>query len=828
MSDEKYTGYVKNALCIMVAFLGAYGTSMSFVSCFSFGKEDSFYFFPILLTVLICSGFIVDKIWKKELLAIIAGIIGFMVIKFNKIAGSFVTVANIVIADVNKSYNMGFSPIGYPEFVEEYIECELVLLLLVVVISVLICVFVMGYASVVGSMLVSVPFTVFGIFFDLFPKLNFMVMAALFWIVSVVLVISGHKGRMRPKATMFNAVTVSVMVGVIVLLSQIYMPESGYNKGEVVEEFKAKINEGVVKAQEIINKLAQSEIFDVKLPQIEGFGDIANGGGVGHGKFGNKESIVFSGSKVLEVKMPLLNENLYLRAVVYNDYTGNSWANDFTAYNERFGDKYVNTVNWPANITCSTLANIRNDLYSIYGVSGREFFEDTNNYNVSVTNISEKGYSFSPYGAYLDVGWEIEGDGLPKVTDTVASAFSVCSAKDAGAFINKYDHNKVIEYMMSNPGAVRDVTGLSTLYDLIITEREYGQFVMEEYTKVPTNLQDVLLEYAPEKVAGDYDSIMTFAQSVKNLFNSEFRYTLSPGKVPAGEDGIRYFLEESRQGYCVYFATAATLMFRQAGIPARYVEGYVVTPDMARINKKEPGELMWYLGDATFSQEIDYVTVTVPDNKAHAWTEVYIEGYGWIPVEVTPGYSSSVQPQTSTEDESEEETATKKEEPTTAESEDEPQVNSIEINWKKFIKKLAVICTIIVAAALIFFGANMWYKAGRARLEMIFKGGDITSKKRAVLAWWYINTVMRARRMPVPDNISYEAKIRFLCENTEFFSKNDFSGTIEYILKAYYGNEDLTNEELNCIGEMAADFRKVTYEELTDVQKFYFKYIRRL
>ncbi len=820
---------IKNALCVLFAFLGAYGTSMSFVSCFSFGKENSFYLFPILLTVLICSGFLVDKIFRKEMLAIAVGLIGYIVIKFKDIVGSFVTAANLVIDDVNRSYNMGFSRIGYPDFVEEYIERELVLVLLVVVISVLISFFVMGYANVVGSMLVSVPFTVFGIFFDLFPKLSFLVMAALFWIVSVVLMISGHKGRQRPKAAMFNALTVSVMVGFSVLLSQIYMPESSYNKAAAMEEIKTRINEGIVKAQEAVNKLAESEIFDVELPQIEGFGDVSNGGGVGHGKFGNKDSIVFSGSKVLEVKMPLIDENLYLRAVVYNDYTGNSWGNDFAAYNERFGDKYVNTVNWPANLTCSTVANIRNDLYGIYGVGGREFFEDTNNYNVQVTNISEKGYSFAPYGAYFDESWDIEGDGLPKAGDVVSSNFSVCSAKDVGEFLKVYDHNKVIEYMMNNPGAVRDVKGLSTLYDLVTTEQEYAHFVKKEYTNVPSELSNVLLKYAPEEVPGDYDSIMSFVQDVRNLFNSEFAYTLSPGKVPAGQDGVRYFLEESKKGYCVYFASAATLMFRQAGIPARYVEGYVVTPDMARINRKEPGEIMWYLGDEAFSQEITYVTVTVPDNKAHAWVEVYIDGYGWVPVEVTPGYTLAVQAESKADDEAEEETTTREEETTTkADSEDKPEEKNIKIDWEELQKKFVIICGIIALAAVFVFGANKWYQAGRERLKLIIEGGNISGKKRAALCWWYINAIMKFLRKPIPENISYEAKIHFLRENTEFFSKSDFNGTIEYILKAYYGNEDLTNEELTSIGEMAVGFRTATYEELSDVQKFCFKYIRRL
>ena len=74
---------------------------------------------------------------------------------------------------------------------------------------------------------------------------------------------------------------------------------------------------------------------------------------------------------------------------------------------------------------------------------------------------------------------------------------------------------------------------------------------------------------------------------------------------------MEFFLLESRQGYCVHFATAATALLRAMGIPARYAEGYAVPA----------GEEGW---------------VDVPDFNAHAWVEVYFGGAGWIPFEVTP------------------------------------------------------------------------------------------------------------------------------------------------------------------------------------------------
>ena len=75
----------------------------------------------------------------------------------------------------------------------------------------------------------------------------------------------------------------------------------------------------------------------------------------------------------------------------------------------------------------------------------------------------------------------------------------------------------------------------------------------------------------------------------------------------------------SKKGYDVQFATAATLMFRYYGIPARYVEGYVITPKDAK--KMESGK-----------PEI------IPKTNAHAWVEIYVDGTGFVPIEVSPPY----------------------------------------------------------------------------------------------------------------------------------------------------------------------------------------------
>lgn len=104
-----------------------------------------------------------------------------------------------------------------------------------------------------------------------------------------------------------------------------------------------------------------------------------------------------------------------------------------------------------------------------------------------------------------------------------------------------------------------------------------------------------------------------------------FRYDLKPGKSPdPNESLLHYFLLRNHRGYCTYYATAATLFFRIAGIPARVAVGFV--PGEA--GKQNPG---WYF---------------IYSNQAHAWTEVYLgPSLGWMDLDLTPvGENSDAPP----------------------------------------------------------------------------------------------------------------------------------------------------------------------------------------
>lgn len=117
---------------------------------------------------------------------------------------------------------------------------------------------------------------------------------------------------------------------------------------------------------------------------------------------------------------------------------------------------------------------------------------------------------------------------------------------------------------------------------------------------------------------GEYAGELNTASIIAQLLERNATYDLRTPRTPSEEDFVTYFLEESHRGYCVHFASAATLLLRTQGIPARYVSGYVTTLS------------------PVFTSGMELYTARVLDSNAHAWVEIYLYGYGWYPVEVTP------------------------------------------------------------------------------------------------------------------------------------------------------------------------------------------------
>lgn len=151
-------------------------------------------------------------------------------------------------------------------------------------------------------------------------------------------------------------------------------------------------------------------------------------------------------------------------------------------------------------------------------------------------------------------------------------------------------------------------------------ERHYNAFVYDTYTTLPEEHRQLLRE-----LLGDYKKDKEIHASYHDVKQQilvtlgKMNYDPIVSEPEREEDFLTHFLKVSQRGYSVHFAVAATEMFRYYGIPSRYVEGYLITPEMATYTA--PG-----------------ASVEITEKESHAWTEFYQDGIGWIPFETTPPY----------------------------------------------------------------------------------------------------------------------------------------------------------------------------------------------
>ena len=149
-------------------------------------------------------------------------------------------------------------------------------------------------------------------------------------------------------------------------------------------------------------------------------------------------------------------------------------------------------------------------------------------------------------------------------------------------------------------------------------ESWFNEFVYENYTYLSSKEISLMQEYIGDR--GDQSEghieYSTAVKKVRDYLNQNFIYTQDPG---LSQEAVMDDFFKSKKGYDTHFATAATFMFRYYGIPARYVEGYLVTPEDVK-NAGEDGQM------------------SISQQNVHAWVEIYIDGIGFVPIEVSPEY----------------------------------------------------------------------------------------------------------------------------------------------------------------------------------------------
>ncbi len=142
--------------------------------------------------------------------------------------------------------------------------------------------------------------------------------------------------------------------------------------------------------------------------------------------------------------------------------------------------------------------------------------------------------------------------------------------------------------------------------------RAPGEVQRRRSLEVPKTI-DPRVEQLAERVFAGCNSTAEKIDAVVRHFRTNYTYAYDP-QIPPGHDRLMYFLTDGSQGYCEYFASGAAILLRLAGVPTRYVVGFLVTERNARTH-------------AWMARNMD----------AHAWVEAWDAQEGrWVTVEATP------------------------------------------------------------------------------------------------------------------------------------------------------------------------------------------------
>ena len=350
----------------------------------------------------------------------------------------------------------------------------------------------------------------------------------------------------------------------------------------------------------------------------------------------------------------------------------------------------------------------------------------------------------------------------------------------------------------------------------------YDNLVYEHDTALPSSpsLMAVRSRYADlfenfdARTATPSETIQKL-QDIRTRICDDVTYTLAPGKTPPDRDHAAYFLLENHKGYCEHYATAGTILARMAGIPARYCEGYM-------IDCSQPGTLE----KSTIDGKTAYVS-EILDSNAHAWTEIYLSGIGWIPFEFTFSYFTSPVKVSETfaamETAPRRTTAAVTEPVTSAVTETtEPEITARELP----VKSLILIAVLITSAVfclivLIFRIVRLIVLSHR---ETLLNQED--RKAAAQYAYHYLTALMQECGVQTRTNTIGElaGNAEFLC--SKYVKDYNISAAVQIGAKLRFSPHPATKSEFLYLHRTAEALAGGMYQQAGYLRKFYLKWLR--
>ena len=330
-------------------------------------------------------------------------------------------------------------------------------------------------------------------------------------------------------------------------------------------------------------------------------------------------------------------------------------------------------------------------------------------------------------------------------------------------------------------------------------EASYESYVNTHYTDVPESQKRIEKLCKKKKKEWDkklegnlsdtqkqdlsYEKIDDVKNFIVRTLWERCEFSKSASKISDDEDYIERFMFEKKKGDSTAFASAAVVMFRSCGIPARYVVGYAAPANL-------------FSGQADGS----YMAVLQDDN-AHAWVEIYMPDCGWTPVETTPGFAGTIanldMPEADTEDT--ESIADKKDKDADRDGENTADTGADMKRIRQLKLLLGTVCGILLVIIAVIL--RVWYVKRRTlALDKRLSPGD---RVRIIFRSFY-ELLERDGRLAANEGACEDTN----CMDTtrpEFVDvviatypelvRSDFERFMELVLMANYGPDKLDTED---------------------------------
>lgn len=821
-------------LLIITAIAGVIGFTVSFLTLFDFSVSYKMIFAAETVIFMVCAVIFMFPSKAKLLLIPVYILIGYAIYRYRiSVSYGYAKFINII------AVKLRITAEGHDYYhIKDNVNTEecltLFLIFFFVIITTIIC-----YNTIIKPRFLFVfsctfPFIETGLYFGFSPDHIAFSLLISYWLAVFAMRTAGnqfHSSSGQPVFVRRRNIFVSSGnlrnnviedIGIITLISvfAVFIISSA-----ALSIFKYERPEKVNNARYNV-KTAISEMSIEKL--MESMNDPDKNPITDKSRLGNLSKISFNNRTDLSIILSeKLETNLYLKGFVGSEYRNNSWytiPDSIVSENSEVFSIFEKNNIYPQEF------NEIND-----NIIANNYPDDIRSVHMIVKSMfNTNSYIFAPYSTILT-------DDITPVKD------SVLKSEDMKDY--SYTFLSTPEYYKNMQPVYESRNTFSENQKFSETESAYREFVYKNYLTLPESTDIEYLKNTYSSIPKyDGSNITEISSQIKRILHSSAEYTLEPGRTPSNMELTYYLLTQNHKGYCSHFATAAAVLARISGVPSRYAEGYVVIPE-----------------DFENAENINtYYKINVNDSRAHAWAEFYIDGYGWLPFEFTPGYDYGVitaeEPSNSDETQTKVSKVTKTVAETTyiglpvaaetssavTSAPENPGESNITETGESTVsgvtvetpgngkpKTLKILINVLKAAASILltvffiftviFARHIFFI--RKRL-MSFRckspNKSISNVYKYILQLLKHNGISAGNMLPL-DFAEYAE------ENAgEIFESGEISEVVRLTLKSSFSNIEATKDELKYAVAVANKIAKNIYSQKTKYEKFVFKYLLNL